>query len=245
MGGGMKQLVMIVIGLLMPGVLAFGNGAETITVQQMRGDVLVRHGVAEDWMAVKPGEKLKPDDTMKTGPNGTATIAAIGEGSAVKTLVLPSEVIVDLSDVRNLTPEELMLKLTMEKVRASSYHWKNSELHFSNSTIVHGTDMAADGSGPAADLRVGHLELNGSKVLFDNGFFSTCALRTMDILRRYPLLGEQVDARLMMAEALDKAHLRGEAISEYNAILQMESLGADQRALVKKRIDLLRDAGGN
>jgi hypothetical protein len=241
----MKRSAMIAIGLLVPAVLAFGSGTGTITVQHIRGDVLVRHGVAEDWSAVKTGEKLKPDDTMKTGANSTATIAAPGEGATIKTIVLPSEVIVDLSDVRNLTPEELMLKLTMEKVRASSYRWKDNEMHFSNSTVVHGADMSADASAPAADVRVGRLELNGSKVLYENGFFSTCALRTLDILRRYPLLGDSADTRLLVAEALDKAHLRGEAINEYDSILQMESLGTDQRELVKKRIDVLREGGGS
>ncbi|MDH3253094.1 MAG: hypothetical protein OEM41_09905 [Ignavibacteria bacterium] len=214
-----------------------------ISVQKIQGDVSVRHGVAEEWSSVKAGDSLKPDDTMKTGPGGTAVIAAPAEGSAVKILKLPPDVIVDLSDVRTLTPEELMLKLTMEKVRASSYEWKNNELNIPTTTVVHGTDQSPRTPVSADEISVGRLQLNGSRVLFDNGFYSTSALRAMDVLRRYPALAAEVDNRVLLAEALEKANLRGEAISEYTSVLQMESAGNETKARVRKRIEELRVRG--
>ena len=77
--------------------------AGEIVVQRVNGDVSVRHGVTETWMRVAPGDVLKPDDTMKTGRRGGAVLVAdaVKAGSR-KVITLPEEVIVDLSDIREL-----------------------------------------------------------------------------------------------------------------------------------------------
>ena len=133
----------------------------------------------------------------------------------MKRITLPPEVIVDLSDVRELTQEELMLKLTMERVRASSYQWKNDDLHIPNAAVVHGTDRATGAALADNDPQSGILLWNGARVLYDNGFYSTCALKAMELFRLYPSVGAKFENHLMAAEALEKASLRGEALSEY------------------------------
>jgi hypothetical protein len=215
--------------------------AQDIVVQRLQGEVAVRHGVTEVWTNVAVGDVLRPDDTMKTGKKGTAVLTApVGNTGSVKRITLPPEVIVDLSDVRELTQEELMLKLTMERVRASSYQWKSDELHIPNAAVVHGENRS--GGAPLADNdpQSGILQWNGARVLFDNGFYSTCALKAMELFRLYPSVGAKLENHLMAAEALEKACLRGEALSEYTAMLQMEGVSAAQQALVKEKIAALR-----
>jgi hypothetical protein len=215
--------------------------AQDIVVQRLQGEVAVRHGVTEVWTNVAVGDVLRPDDTMKTGKKGTAVLTApVGSTGSVKRITLPPEVIVDLSDVRELTQEELMLKLTMERVRASSYQWKSDELHIPNAAVVHGEDRS--GGAPLADNdpQSGMLQWNGARVLFDNGFYSTCALKAMELFRLYPSVGAKLENHLMAAEALEKASLRGEALSEYTAMLQMEGVSAAQQATVKERIAALK-----
>jgi hypothetical protein len=215
--------------------------AQGIVVQRLQGEVAVRHGVTEEWTNVVVGDVLRPDDSMKTGKKGTAVLTApVGSTGSVKRITLPPEVIVDLSDVRELTQEELMLKLTMERVRASSYQWKSDELHIPNAAVVHGTDRS--GGAPLADNdpQSGVLQWNGARVLFDNGFYSTCALKAMELFRLYPSVGAKLENHLMAAEALEKASLRGEALSEYTAMLQMEGISAVQQATVKERIAALK-----
>ncbi len=210
-------------------------------MQRLQGEVAVRHGVTEVWTNVAVGDVLRPDDTMKTGKKGTAVLTApVGSTGSVKRITLPPEVIVDLSDVRELTQEELMLKLTMERVRASSYQWKSDELHIPNAAVVHGEDRS--GGAPLADNdpQSGMLQWNGARVLFDNGFYSTCALKAMELFRLYPSVGAKLENHLMAAEALEKASLRGEALSEYTAMLQMEGISAAQQATVKERIAALK-----
>jgi hypothetical protein len=186
------------------------------------------------------GDVLKPDDTMKTGKRGSALLVVDGS----KRMMLPAEVIVDVSDIRNLSQEELMLKLTMEKVRSSSYEWKNDEMNVPNAAVVHGADRTP--SVPLAEnaLEIGRLEWNGTRVLFDNGYYSTSALKAMDVFRRYPSLGDRFENRLLVAQALEKANLRGEALGEYVSISQSDKLSAEQREVVATRIAQLRKQSG-
>jgi hypothetical protein len=234
----MKQF--ITLFCLVAGCAMFAQ-AQDITVQQLQGDVVVRHGVTETWTHVAVGDVLRPDDTMKTGKKGSAVLAtALKSTGGVKRVSLPPEVIVDLSDVRELSQEDLMLKLTMERVRASSYQWKNDELHIPNASVVHGADRSSGAPLADNDPLSGTLQWNGARVLFDNGFYSTCALKTMELFRLYPSMGAKFENHLMAAEALEKARLRGEALTEYTGMLQMEGISAAQQAVVKERIEALK-----
>jgi len=218
------------------------GGRQQVVIRKLQGDVTVRHGVTEVWTAIAQGDILRPEDSMKTGRKGSALLAvtAMGNGGpAVKVISLPPEVIVDVSDIRDLTQEELMLKLTMEKVRASSYHWKNNELRIPNATVVHGENQAEGAAPGENDPVTGELQMNGARVLFNNGYYSTCALRAMGIFRLYPKLGMVFDNRLMMADALAKANLRSEALDEYTDLSRMDNLSQQQSAVLHARIESL------
>lgn len=220
--------------------LATASVAGEIVVQKLQGDVSVRQGVTEVWNKIAEGDVLRPDDTMKTGAKGSAVLLVGRESGETKRIKLPPEVIVDMSDIRDLTQEELMLKLTMEKVRSSSYQWKNDELHIPNATVVHGASAAPAAPPAQNDPAVGVFQLNGTRVLFENGFYSTCALKSMEVFRLYPALGQIFENRLLVAEALEKARLRGEALNEYGQLLTLEALTEDQQNLVKIRMAELR-----
>jgi hypothetical protein len=216
--------------------------ASDIIVQKVRGEVAVRQGVTEVWSRVATGDVLKPDDTMKTGEKGSAVILvpdAAGNGAA-KRIALPPQVIVDMSDIRQLSQEELMLKLAMEKVRSSSYHWKADELNIPNAAVVHGTDRGGGETLIENDIRIGILQMNGTRVLFENGYYPTCALKAMEVFRLYPALGERFENRLLVAEALERAELKGEALHEYGGILKLVGLKVPQEELVRGKIVQLR-----
>jgi hypothetical protein len=204
------------------------------------GDVSVRHGVAEAWTRVAVGDVLKPDDTMKTGKKGSAVLSV----NPAKRIMLPAEVIVDVSDMRDLSQEELMLKLTMEKVRASSSEWKRDEMNIPDIRIAHGPDRTPKEPLTPNHVEQGRFEWNGTKVLFENGYYSTSALKAMDVLRRYPSLGEKFENRLLVAEALERASLRGEALSEYAVIKDSLSLTGAEKSIVEERIARLRKQSG-
>ena len=212
-------------------------GGEKVILQQVRGDVAIRIGVAEMWNKAVSGEMLNPDATIKTGKKSSAVILLPSDGNKI---LLPSEVMMEISDLRELTREELMLKLTMEKVRASSYEWKNKELNIPRTTVVHGDAKGAKKLATITDIEAGVFQLNGTRVLFDNGYYSTSALRTLDVLRRYPSLGEVFDHRMLGAQALEKANLTSEALNEYVLISQLPTLTQEQHQVLQLRISQLR-----
>lgn len=233
----MKQLWLCLFPVLLSGVLYAGG----ITVQKTIGDVKVRQGVTEVWNAVAAGDVLQPHDTMRTGSNGSAVLVVqFDERDAAKRISLPAQVIVDMSDIRSLTQEELMLKLTMEKVRSSSNEWKNDELRIPNAAVVHGAEKTTGTPVPENDRQVGQFLLNGVRVLFDNGFYATTVLRSMEVFRMYPSLSTTFEHRLLLAQAMERANLRGEALAEYSMLLRMEGLTATQMQLVQGRMEALR-----
>ena len=234
-----------IVLLMMAASVTMGMAGDII-VQNVRGDVRVRHGVGEEWKTVSVGDVLKRDDTMMTGKKSSAVLAFQGSDAVrTKSITLPGEVIVDISDIRELSQEELMLKLTMEKVRSTSYEWKNKELNIPNAAVTHGEDRAATPSMLEGDIHAGILQLNGTRVLYDNGFFPTSALRTMDVLRRYPSLADRFESRIMIAQALEKANLRGEALNAYVNLSSAENLNPQQRETLGRKISQLRQQLGN
>jgi hypothetical protein len=215
--------------------------AEAITIQRADGEVSVRHGVAEIWNTVAPGDLLRPNDTMRTGKGGNVVLLVrMGTGGASKRITLPPHVIVDMSDIRELSQEELMLKLTMEQVRGSSYQWKNDGMAIPDAAVVHGAENAAAAFLSENNIQTGRLQLNGVRVLYENGFFASCVLRAMEVFRLYPALTASFEHRLMLAESMEKANLRGEALAEYGAVSRLEGLTPGQQQQVQNRLQTLR-----
>jgi hypothetical protein len=236
----MTRFGILLIAFLVPGLTWAGG----ITVLKSTGDVKVRQGVTEIWNVVAIGDELRPHDTIRTGTGSSAILVVHLENDAtVKRITLPSQVIVDVSDIRTLSQEELMLKLTMEKVRASSYEWKNEDLLLPNAAVVHGENRGKQGDVKENDRQIGEFLLNGARVLFDNGFYATTVLRALEVFRMYPALGGVYNHRLLLAQAMERANLRGEALAEYGSLLKMEGINSIQQQLVQGRLDALR--GGN
>lgn len=231
---GIRSLIALLLTML---CVAAAFGAEQPTLQKAQGDVAVRVGVTETWTAARVGDALSPDATVRTGKQSSAVILL---PSANRKILLPAEVILDISDIRELTQEELMLKLTMEKVRSSSYEWKTKEMNIPGTTVVHGSARDKKEAVAAANQETGIQEMNGTRVLFENGFYSTGALRAMSVLRRYPSLGEQFENRLLVAQALEQANLKSEALAEYVTLSQSLELNKQQKDLVQTRIARLK-----
>ena len=111
-------------------------------MQSTRGEVGVRHGVTEAWTPVGAGRSAAAARQHEDRRDGSGR-ALRDNGGRAKTITLPPEVIVDMSDIRDLSQEELMLKLTMEKVRGSSYQWNESDPAIPNAGVIHGSEKSS------------------------------------------------------------------------------------------------------
>ena len=225
----MKRIVTtILLGLFAIPVLA-----NDFTVKTIRGTVEVRRGVNEEWKKLKAGDILKPEDTMRTGNSAAATIESVN-----KTLSVPELTMIDISDVRNLTQEEFLLKLAMENILAVPEREEN-ETVLPSTTVLRGSNKEKEVLEDARSLEVGTMQLQGARVLFDNAFFGTSILKTKETFRTYPELKSNYDARILTAQAFEKMRLTNEAVAEY-ALLAKENLTPAQQKVVQGSIGRLK-----
>ncbi len=227
------------------GVPTTGPAAKTAATSQASGirvldagdDVKVRHGASEAWVTVAAGDVLKPEDSIRLGKGGWAMLESGG-----KQLLLPAMVIVDIADLRDITRADLLLKLAMEDVRSvprPDPKLGNPGDAKTTTTRAAGRDGATTTHAASGDVNA--LRLGGTKVLHDNGYFGTCVLRSKEIFRVEPALAAHTEARLRVADALEKMNLSEEAYEAY-ASLAGEKLSADEQKLVEGKLAELKGA---
>ncbi len=219
--------------VIMSIIFFYGLSFTQMKITRMKGEVLVRHGASELWQPVSVGDILKPHDSMKLGKQASATVSI----DSVKAITIPEHVIVDLSDLRNLTQKEFLLKLAMEDVRSAPLREGNDRLNIPQTTTMHG-DQKGTSQSSFTTGEAGILQLNGTKVLFENGYNETGVLKTRQVYRLYPALSKQVENRLLVASAFERLHLLREAIREYRNLLH-ETLTQAQRSMIETKIETL------
>ena len=202
-------------------------------VKAVKGSVEVRRGVMEDWKKVKIGDVLKPEDSMRTGPGSTATIE-----SDKRSLRVPEMTILDISDVRQLTQEDFLLKLAMQNILAVPPREKD-DLSIPSATVLHGANVSKTDATVPSDANAGEMELRGARLLYDNMYFATSILKSKETLRTHPELKSNFDARLTVATAFEKMKLTKEAITEYS-LLAKENLPSAQAKTVQTALERLK-----
>lgn len=217
--------------LLLLFFFAISNSCADMKIIAISGAVSIRHGVQEEWTRAAAGDILKPEDSIELRKKSTATILIDGK---IK-MTIPESVIIDIADIRNLTQEELLLKLAMEQVRSIPPKKDENELIIPRTTTVHGDNRNAVPSSSVKNKEIGQMQLNGTKVLYDHGFYATCVLKVKEIFRLHPELSKMVTMHLMVAAALEKMNLTGEALNEY-INLKNEQLTDAQRLIVAEKI---------
>jgi hypothetical protein len=181
-------------------------------VKSTNGTVEFRRGAAKGWTKIKPGDKLKPEDTMRTG-KGARAIVVVGN----REIAIPEMVIVELSDFRELSQDEFLLRLAMEDVLRVPPRQQDTLL-IPSTTILYGTEVAKSSALGAVPYELGELRLRGVRILFENKFYATSILRTKEVLRTFTDMRPGHAARFQMAQAFEKMNLYHEALREYVAL---------------------------
>jgi hypothetical protein len=221
-------------------VLAAIPSRAGIRVQSLRGDVTVRHGASEQWVVVAPGDALRPEDSIRLGERSSATVVLDGSGGETRTVELPPMVIVDMADLRNMTRDDLLMKLAMEDVRSAPKTPSGGGGATPKTTTTRAGNRDAGPTRPPEAGSLNELRLNGAGVLHEYGFYGPCVLRSREILRVEPALKERVDSRLLMADALEKMNLGEEA---YNVYLSLAGgqLSEKEKKLVDEKLRVLKE----
>lgn len=215
-------------------LLSVYTTAADFKVLATQGGVTVRHGVNESWNSVAVGDILNSDDSIELDKQSSATL--IFNGTAK--ITLPEMVIIDLSDLRMLSQEDLLMKLAMENIRSIPPRDDIKELNIPRVTIVHGEKKNPSPKKVQPDIQNGVKQLNGCKVLHRSGYYATCALKVKQVLRLYPTLKEDIDTRILVASSFEKMNLNREALEEYYVILE-KPLPKERQSMINKKIELL------
>lgn len=226
----MRYLLIVMMSLLVLPLLA-----ADFTVKAVKGTVEVRRGVMEEWRKIKVGDLLKPEDSMRTGPGASATIEI-----DKRKLVVPEQTILDISDVRQLSQEDFLMKLAMENILAVPPREKD-ELSIPSATVLHGDNKSKTDLAVLPDVKVGEMQLHGARVLYDNSYYATSILKSKETLRTHPEVRSDYDARLTVAMAFEKMKLTKEAITEYS-LLSKENLPAAQAKKVQGALEKLKQS---
>lgn len=209
--------------------------AKDFTVKAVKGIVEVRRGVSEEWRKVKVGDLLKPEDSMRTGENSSATVEI-----ETSRMVVPPMTIIDFSDLRQLSREDFLLQLAMENILAVPPRDRD-EIEIPSATVLHGANREKERAPVYSDETVGRMQLQGAKVLFDNAYYATSILKAKATLRSYPDLRSDFDARITVALAFEKLKLDNEAITEYS-LLGKEDLPVVRMKQVQASLERLKAA---
>ncbi len=206
-----------------------------VVVKHVKGLVEVRQGVSEEWTKLKLGDTLSEDNTIKVRKGSSLTLVA----REARPIIVPELTVLDIGDLRNMSQHDLLLKLAMADVRAVPTQERSGDLTIPRTTIVHGKEIPVRTVDGHIQKDYREMEVRGTKVLYDHGYYPTCILRAKELLQVYPGLKDRFEFRMMIAEALERTKLRGPALNEYLA-LAMENLPPKQKAKVNESIHRLK-----
>ncbi len=229
----MKRFLIFGVALL---VFLMSAMAEDYIVKNVKGKAKVRHGVSEQWTDITVGDVLKPEDTFMTEPGGSAVLI---KPSGIK-LTIPESSMIDIIDLRNMSQDELLLKLAMENIRSVPTQKRSNDLNVPNTTVVHGADISRDAEMlKMAPKEVGDLQMHGVEVLYNNSFYATGIIKSKSLMRLFPESKDEFAFRFQLAKAFEQVRLYDEALTEYVA-LSHEQLTKDQRSKLDKTIQQLK-----
>lgn len=209
------------------------NENYTYRVKKLNGIAQVRHGAQEVWEKLSVGDTLRPTDTIFLDKNSYIEI----EGG--KTFFKSNgSLIVNISDLRRLTKEELLLQLAFEEMKATP-EMKKDKPKNARSTGIYGADIEKEKAGLKAGWNSAKFWASGVKALFENGFYETASIRAKDLMSRFDELKDDIELKMIIATSLEKLELYGEAISELNKII-LTSKDANLNLKIERKIQDLK-----
>ncbi len=225
----MKKIITVSVLIFVITALSFAQ----FKVLTTKGNVKVRYGVSEEWKQLNKGDQINWADAVQTSLNSLVVIQIENQ----KKIVLNEKTIVEIADLRHLSQEELLLKLAMERILSVPPQERDNNLIPARATIIHGEKKSK--MQPPISTDIALMQLSGAKLLYDNYFYGTCAIRIKEVLRLNLSMSNFIDYKLMMAVSLEKSNLLEEALNEYNC-LPVEGLTSQQNEIVQKNIDRLK-----
>ena len=201
--------------------------SSVVTVYSTKGRVEVRRGVSDIWKTLLVGDLLKPEDTIRTGEKAEVKLQI----SQNESFTLSEFSMIDIADIRQVTKNDLLLKLAMEYIRLIP----NSKPSNSNPsmTTMHGENKSLTDKTPSQAQKeiageISIMRFEGAKALYRQKYFSSAILAVKSTARKFGLR-DAFDAHKLVAQAFERLGLIQQAIDEYVLCSETQLIESQQK----------------
>jgi len=203
----MKKILAIVI------ILFVRLSAQEFIVEKVSGNVSIMRGTEEEWKTVQWGQKLTTSDLITTGEKSYVQLS-----NHNGQFILQSNSALNLSNVKKLTINELLLALAAEEIRNIPAKKNNSNL---KNTAVYGNESSNSKIMAPSLKELGFKKINGSKQLAESGYKESALVVAKETFRKYPETKTNIEDRLYFVDLMLNLRLKNEAAAELMEIKKL------------------------
>lgn len=182
-----------------------------VEVESLRGEVKVRHGLDEHWSDARKGMLLEDIDTIQTWEG--SVVLKRQDGSL---FTMGSLSILDISDLRAITRQEMFVFLMSQKVQRMKPRQQPSTLNLPNVSSVHGEKKLAHERAEKQDVvQSWQRELNAAKAMVDQELYTNSVVKLHKVLARHSTLDDCGKINLYLGKSFEELDEAGQAIDNY------------------------------
>lgn len=206
--------------------------SQEFIVDKVSGEVLVMKGTEESWSQIKAGQKLSFNDFISTTEKSFIHLS-----NKDSRFILKNNSAVNLSAVKKMTLNELMLALAAEDIRNIPAKKNNNNL---KNTAVYGKEENAEKKLMPTVKDLGDKRINGAKQLAESGYKESALLVAKETYRKYPETKNNFEARLYFVDLMLGLRMNNEAITELTE-LKAAKLGGAFIGAVDSRLTQIKN----
>ncbi len=218
----MKKLILLT--LIITGLTL----AQSFKVEKIKGSAKFLNS-NEQWVSVNEGIVLPDNSLLVSEDNSKVIITADG-----KKFTLNESSAIWISNIKQMTVDELLLALAMEDIMSAPRKKENSN---GKSTAVYGEKEGSAESIIMTD-DFGTKRIKGAIQLAENGYKESAIVSAKEIFRKYPETNKMAEYRIYFADLLYDFNLYEEAYKEFSSIKELK-LSAEEKAETEKMLSLL------
>ena len=205
-------------------LFAAGAGQADTIIRQVRGEVKIRRGLEENWVDAHAGDRLHELDAVLSQEG--MVILKMQDGSTFK---LGSHSILDISDLRRISRQEMFLFIMSEKVKKMPPR-KSSVLRSENFSSVHGEKQSLHKKTiKKSATPEWKMQLNAARAMYDQRLYPNAVVKLHKILDRFSKRADCGDVSLYLAKSFEALDEPGQALDNYHQALDIARRCEDER----------------
>ena len=197
-------------------LFAVGAGQADTVISKVRGEVKIRRGLEESWVDAHVGDRLRELDTVLSQEG--MVIFEMQDGSTFK---LDSHSILDISDLRRISRQEMFLFIMSEKVKKMPSR-KSSVLRSENFSSVHGEKQSLQKNAPKERATPEwQMQLNAARAMYEQRLYPNAVVKLHKILDH---ISKRVDCggvSLYLGKSFEALDEPGQALDSYQQALDI------------------------